>query len=44
MAVMRLGLPRGRALAGALVFGALMFGATFGLAYYALVRNHAGLG
>jgi drug/metabolite transporter (DMT)-like permease len=44
MAVMRLALPRGRALAGAMVFGALMFGATFGLAYYALVRIHAGLG
>ena len=44
MAAMRLGLPRGRALAGAIVFGALMFGATFGLAYYALVRIHAGLG
>jgi len=44
MAVMRLGFPRGRALAGAIVFGALMFGATFGLAYYALVRIHAGLG
>jgi drug/metabolite transporter (DMT)-like permease len=44
MAVMRLGLPRGRALAGAVIFGALMFGATFGLAYYALVRIHAGLG
>jgi drug/metabolite transporter (DMT)-like permease len=44
MAVMRLPFPRGRALAGAMVFGALMFGATFGLAYYALVRIHAGLG
>jgi drug/metabolite transporter (DMT)-like permease len=44
MAVMRLELPRGRALAGAVVFGALMFGAAFGLAYYALVRIHAGLG
>ena len=44
MAAMRLALPRGRALAGAVVFGALMFGATFGLAYYAFVRIHAGLG
>jgi drug/metabolite transporter (DMT)-like permease len=44
MAVMRLELPRGRALAGAAIFGALMFGATFGLAYYAFVRIHAGLG
>lgn len=44
MTAMRLAFPRGRALAGAMVFGALMFGATFGLAYYALVRIHAGLG
>jgi drug/metabolite transporter (DMT)-like permease len=44
MQVLRLPLPRGRALAGAAIFGALMFGATFGLAYYALVRIHAGLG
>ncbi len=44
VALMRLELPRGRALAGAIVFGALLFGATFGLAYYALVRIHAGLG
>jgi drug/metabolite transporter (DMT)-like permease len=44
MVAMRLPLPRGRALAGAVVFGALMFGATFGLAYYAFVRIHAGLG
>ena len=44
MAAMRLALPRGRALVGAVAFGALMFGATFGLAYYALVRLHAGLG
>jgi drug/metabolite transporter (DMT)-like permease len=44
MAAMRLPLPRGRALAGAVVFGALLFGAAFGLAYYALVRIHAGLG
>jgi drug/metabolite transporter (DMT)-like permease len=43
MIVMKLELPRGRALAGAMVFGALMFGATFGLVYYALVRIHAGL-
>jgi drug/metabolite transporter (DMT)-like permease len=44
MAVLRLALPRGRALLGAVVFGALMFGVAFGLAYYALVRIHAGLG
>jgi drug/metabolite transporter (DMT)-like permease len=44
MAVLRLPFPRGRALAGAIVFGALMFGGSFGLAYYAFVRIHAGLG
>jgi drug/metabolite transporter (DMT)-like permease len=44
MAVLRLALPRGRALAGAVVFGALNFGAAFALAYYALVRLHAGFG
>jgi drug/metabolite transporter (DMT)-like permease len=42
MAVLRLKLPRERALLGALVFGALNFGAAFGLAYYALVELHAG--
>jgi drug/metabolite transporter (DMT)-like permease len=44
LAVMRLPLPRGRALAGALVFGALNFGGAFALAYYGLQRIHAGLG
>ncbi|MCJ0868151.1 DMT family transporter [Streptomyces sp. AP-93] len=44
MAVMRLALPRGRALAGAVLYGVLNFGVTFALAYYALVRIHAGLG
>jgi len=44
VAVLRLPFPRGRALAGAIVFGVLMFGASFGLAYYAFVRIHAGLG
>jgi drug/metabolite transporter (DMT)-like permease len=44
MVLMRLPFPRGRALAGAMVYGALLFGATFGLAYYAFVRIHAGLG
>ena len=44
MAVLRLALPRGRALTGALVFGALNIGAAFALAYYALVRLHAGFG
>jgi drug/metabolite transporter (DMT)-like permease len=43
-AVLRLSLPRGRALAGAALFGALNFGLGFGLAYYALVRLHAGFG
>src|SRR4029453_5157409 len=44
MAVLRLPFPRGRALIGALLYGALNFGAAFALAYYALVRLHAGLG
>ena len=44
MAALRLALPRGRALAGALVFGLLQFGATYALAYYALVELHAGFG
>ncbi|MEU6975650.1 EamA family transporter [Streptomyces sp. NPDC046371] len=43
MAVMRLRLPRGKALAGAALFGVLDFGVTFALAYYALVHVHAGL-
>jgi len=44
MAVLRLPFPRGRALTGALLYGALNFGTAFALAYYALVRLHAGLG
>ncbi|MEU9860742.1 EamA family transporter [Streptomyces sp. NPDC047971] len=44
MAVRRLEFPRGRALAGAILFGVLNFGVTFALAYYALVHIHAGLG
>ncbi|WP_418961205.1 DMT family transporter [Streptomyces tritici] len=44
MALQRRELPRGRALAGAVLFGVLNFGVTFALAYYALVRIHAGLG
>ncbi|MFB7467437.1 DMT family transporter [Streptomyces sp. NPDC056224] len=44
MAAMRLALPRGRALAGAVLYGVLNFGVTFALAYYALVHVHAGLG
>jgi drug/metabolite transporter (DMT)-like permease len=43
MAVRRLAFPQGRALTGALLYGALNFGAAFALAYYALVRLHAGL-
>jgi drug/metabolite transporter (DMT)-like permease len=44
MAVMRLAVPRGRALVGVLLYGALIFGGAFSFAYYALVRIHAGLG
>jgi drug/metabolite transporter (DMT)-like permease len=44
MAVLRQPLPRGRALTGAVLYGALNFGGAFALAYYALVRVHAGLG
>lgn len=44
MAALRLALPRGRALAGALLYGALNIGGAFALAYYALVRLHAGFG
>ncbi|MFG3497915.1 DMT family transporter [Streptomyces sp. NPDC047928] len=44
VAALRLPLPRGRALAGAVLFGTLNFGVTFALAYYALVHIHAGLG
>jgi drug/metabolite transporter (DMT)-like permease len=44
MAVLRLALPRGRALAGAVLFGLLQFGATFALMYYAFVELHAGFG
>jgi drug/metabolite transporter (DMT)-like permease len=44
MALLRLGPPRGRALAGALLYGAIGIGGAFALAYYGLVRIHAGLG
>ncbi len=44
MTVLKLGLPRRRALVGALLFGALNIGAAFALIYYGLVRVHAGLG
>lgn len=43
MAVLRLGIPRGRALHGSLVYGVVLGGA-FAFAYYSLVRIHAGLG
>src|SRR5215216_4874413 len=44
MAVMRLKLPRGRALTGALLFGLLDVGGAFAFGYYALVELHAGFG
>jgi drug/metabolite transporter (DMT)-like permease len=44
MAVFRLSVPRGRALVGALLYGILNFAVPFALAYYGLVRVHAGLG
>lgn len=43
MTMLRLELPRGRALTGALLYGMVNFGAGFALAYYALLRLHAGL-
>lgn len=44
MVAMRLELPRGRALAGSMVYGALTFGGAFSLAYYALLELQAGFG
>ncbi len=44
MAALRLGLPRGRALLGTILYGVFTFGAAFALAYYALVELHAGFG
>jgi drug/metabolite transporter (DMT)-like permease len=44
MAVLRLALPQGRTLRGAVVFGMLNFAGAVGFAYYAFVRVHAGLG
>jgi drug/metabolite transporter (DMT)-like permease len=44
MAVLRVSLPRGRALRGAMLYGALAIGGAFALAYYGLVDIHAGLG
>lgn len=44
VAALRLGLPRGRGLAGALLFGLFNFAGAFALAYLALVDLHAGFG
>jgi len=44
MALLRVSVPRGRALTGALFYGAFGIGAAFALAYYGLVEVHAGLG
>jgi drug/metabolite transporter (DMT)-like permease len=44
MAILRVRPPRGRALAGAMLYGASGIGAAFALAYYGLVDIHAGLG
>ena len=44
MAVLRLPFPRGRALAGAVLYGAMSFGVGFALAYTALDELHAGFG
>jgi len=44
MAILRLELPRGRALTGALLFGLLDVGGAFALGYYALIELHAGYG
>lgn len=42
-AALRLPLPRGKALGGAVLYGALAFGATYAFGYYALVRIPAGV-
>jgi drug/metabolite transporter (DMT)-like permease len=44
MGALKLALPRGRALQGALLYGVFQFSGAFGLYYYALVYIHAGLG
>jgi drug/metabolite transporter (DMT)-like permease len=44
MAILRVRPPRGRALAGAMLYGAFGIGGAFALAYYGLVDIHAGLG
>lgn len=43
-AATRVSLPRGRLLAASVLWGLIQFAGGFGLAYYALVRVHAGLG
>ncbi len=44
LAALKVALPRGRALAGTLLYGAFQFGGAFGLYYYALLQLHAGFG
>jgi len=44
MVVLRLHLPAGRALGGAVLYGTFGIGGAFALAYYGLVEIHAGLG
>src|SRR5438046_3378256 len=43
VAVLRVKLPRGRALVGSVIYGILAFGITFGLSYIGLVQVGAGL-
>lgn len=43
MLALRIGLPRGKALLGAMLFGLLQFAGAFGFIYYALVQIQAGL-
>ena len=43
VAAMRLPLPRGRSLAGVLVFGVLQFGISYALIYWSLTKVQAGL-
>jgi drug/metabolite transporter (DMT)-like permease len=44
MAALRLKVPRGRDLAGPVLFGVLNFGFAFALIYFALVKLHGGFG
>jgi drug/metabolite transporter (DMT)-like permease len=43
VAVLRIGLPRGNALMGAMLYGVLSFAITFGLAYWGLLQVGAGM-